>query len=124
MLTPSRFFRRTLALLLGFIAGGMPAQSPEPGVAITNQARVDYRDAAGTLVSLRTNTVSATAGTARFTLTADRTQGVTAGSSVTLTANGFCANAVVVFTAGGVTLGQATANASGSASITIPGPPP
>ena len=84
MLTPSRFFRRTLALLLGFIAGGMPAQSPEPGVAITNQARVDYRDAAGTLVSLRTNTVSATAGTARFTLTADRTQGVTAGSSVTL----------------------------------------
>lgn len=46
----------------------------------------------------------------------------TAGSSVTLTANGFCANAVVVFTGGGKTLGQATASAAGSASLTITAP--
>lgn len=46
----------------------------------------------------------------------------TAGSQVTLTASGFCANTVVVFTGGGQTLGQTTTDASGSASITITAP--
>ena len=46
----------------------------------------------------------------------------TAGSPVTLTATGFCANAVVVFSSGGTKLGQSTANASGSASLTITAP--
>ena len=45
-----------------------------------------------------------------------------AGAPVTLTVNGFCANATVTFSAGGVTLGQATSDASGNASITIAAP--
>lgn len=46
----------------------------------------------------------------------------TVGSSVTLTGNLFCPNTVVTFAANGVTLGQATSNAAGAATLVITAP--
>jgi hypothetical protein len=45
-----------------------------------------------------------------------------AGSTFTLTANGFCPSANVTFTLGTTTVGTATANASGTASVTATAP--
>ena len=45
-----------------------------------------------------------------------------AGSTFTLTANGFCPSANVTFTIGTTTVGTAIANASGTASITATAP--
>ena len=46
----------------------------------------------------------------------------TAGASITLTGNLFCPNTVVTFAANGVTLGQATSNAAGAATLVITAP--
>ncbi len=84
MLTTSRFIRSAFALLSGLLAGGIGAQTPAPGIAITNQARVQYVDVLGLPVLINTNIVRAVIGAERFTLTADRTQLVVANSLVTL----------------------------------------
>jgi hypothetical protein len=49
-------------------------------------------------------------------------RGTVVGVAVTVTVSGFCANSTVVFTGGGATLGQATSNASGAASLTFNAP--
>jgi len=46
----------------------------------------------------------------------------TAGAPITLTVSGWCLSATVVFTTDGVTLGSATTDAAGTASITINAP--
>ena len=81
---PTRSFRRALALLAGFAAGGIGAQTPPAGSAINNQARLEYTDPTGVSIVANSNVVRAVVGTELFTLTADRTQSVAPGATVSL----------------------------------------